>query len=372
MAIRVLHLLHNLKREGAQVVVRNLLQNLDCSVCTPLVCGWKASGDLAEELRAAGVAVIETPTSVRKNAIALPGFLHRLIQRQQIALIHGHMSDSAIWAALAARRAGIPWVITHHSNRLIPAMHPFKRQIRLQLLQWAARNASINIAVAADVADQVQAVLGLAEEAVCIIVNGVKIPALIGPPPAQPLANHSYHLVAVGRLVEIKGHEWLIRAAAALRPKFPGLRVSIAGEGERRPWLEKLIRSENLEGCVNLLGLVSDIPGLLAQADLFVSTSSHEGLPISMLEAMAVGVPVVASDVPGNRTLVEDSVTGRCYPFGNSERLTEIIANLLANPQVRHDLAVTAHALVERSYSIRAMTQAHESIYQQVVAGDKP
>lgn len=372
MPIRVLHLVHNLKREGAQIVVRNLLQNLDPAVCTPLVCGWKAGGELAEELAAAGVDVIEAPASVRGRTLALPGFLHRLVRQRQIALIHGHMSDSAIWAAIAGRRAGIPWVITHHSNRLIPALHPLKRQLRLRLLQWATRQAAINIAVATDVAAQTRTVLGLSDEAVCVIVNGVNVPVADSLAVPQALADGCGHVVAVGRLIEIKGHEWLIRAAAALRPKFPGLRVSIAGEGERRPWLEKLICSENLEGYVSLVGLRSDIPELLAQADVLVSTSSYEGLPLSLLEAMAAGVPVIASDVPGNRTLVEDGITGRLYPFGDSAQLAQIIAELLVNPQARQRLAVMAHALVERSYSVSAMAQAHESIYRHVVAGEKP
>lgn len=161
-----------------------------------------------------------------------------------------------------------------------------------------------------------------------IIPNSVKIPKL----QKDKYSRQIKKIVTTGRLDPQKDHKTLIYAFYHLLQHHPYLTLTIYGEGQERAKLEELITRLNLEGKVHLPGVIKDIDEALLKADLFIFPSLYEGFPNALSEAMAVGLPVIASSCSGNIDIVQDGINGRLFPVGNIEILTEIALELLSDP----------------------------------------
>lgn len=190
-------------------------------------------------------------------------------------------------------------------------------------------------------------------ERTTVIRNGVE-------PPAEqaPLTGRPPHVVSVGRLKEPKTFVTLARALARLDPET--YTASIIGDGPDRAAVER-----ELHGPVELLGERDDVPARLLAADLFVLSSASEGLPLSILEAMAAGLPVVASAVGGVPELVGDA--GVLVPPRDEDALAAALAELLADGERRRTLGAAARARVQRSFSLEEMRSAHIALYERLL-----
>jgi glycosyltransferase involved in cell wall biosynthesis len=166
----------------------------------------------------------------------------------------------------------------------------------------------------------------------------------------------------IGRLTRQKGYSVLLQAASAVLKEIPDAHVVIVGEGELRDSLESLAEQLGVGHAVHLLGARHDIEELLAATDLFVSSSLWEGLPTVILEAMASGVPVVATDVSGTRELVRDGVTGRLVPAGEAAPLAQAIVNTLQDLEQMQEMVNGARILVQE-FSIEQVARQHVEAY---------
>jgi len=169
-----------------------------------------------------------------------------------------------------------------------------------------------------------------------------------------------------GRLATTKRPEDVIHLARSLRESHPDVRVLIAGEGSRRPGYERLARALGADN-VTFLGYVADMPSFYAACDVVVLPSMTEGSSNMLLEAMACGRPVVASDIPPLREQIEPEVTGLLYPLGNVPELTRTVRRLLLEPELRHRLAEQGRAVAERS-TIRASAERLSQILWRLAA----
>jgi len=154
-------------------------------------------------------------------------------------------------------------------------------------------------------------------------------------------------IMGVGRLCYYKGWDSLIRALAALQNQIPNMMLEIYGEGENRKTLEQLIQELNLSQHIFLRGLTQNLPQKLYQADLFIFPSRYEGFPNALAEAMAMGLPVIASDCPGNLALVQDNINGLIFPVDAIDILAEKIKSLLENEEKRRTLATQAKKIAD-------------------------
>jgi glycosyltransferase involved in cell wall biosynthesis len=155
-------------------------------------------------------------------------------------------------------------------------------------------------------------------------------------------------IVSVGRLCPFKGFDTLIRAFSYLHKEYPKSRLTIYGEGKERSKLEELIRSLGLQKKVFLPGTTQAIQEALLKADLFIFPSHYEGFPNALCEAMAAGLPVIASNCSGNIDIIRDGIDGRLFPVGNVEALTRIIRELLSDKAQCKRLAHNARAVCNR------------------------
>ncbi|AMV35969.1 glycosyltransferase family 4 protein [Planctomyces sp. SH-PL62] len=200
--------------------------------------------------------------------------------------------------------------------------------------------------------------------------NGVPIPAR--PWQRRKGWQEAPHAMFVGRLAPEKGLTTLVRAWPAVRSSFPNARLTLVGEGPERPALERAARDLGLPaGAVSLPGATDDVEAALRAADLFVLPSTEEGMSIALLEAMAIGVPVVATAIPGNRRLIADFKHGRLAPARDVDALARTIVEQWTTFDRAFHMSRAARGRVEQQFSIRAVARGHLQLFQELIARER-
>lgn len=245
-----------------------------------------------------------------------------------------------------------------------------KRFAHRALYQAGGRVADGFIAVSSDVAASVRAAYHPPPGRLVVIPNGVDIERYaeavdreavrrsIGVPPDAPM------VIVVAKLMTQKGHAVLLDALPRVLAREPALRTVFVGEGDLRGELETRVAAGGMAGSVIFAGNRGDIPQLLAAGDLFVLPSLWEGLPMALLEAMATGMPVVASAVSGTREVIEPGRSGLLVPVGEPEMLADAMLMVLTDPQAAASLGAAARARVEACYSAHIQAQRHAELYR--------
>jgi glycosyltransferase involved in cell wall biosynthesis len=169
--------------------------------------------------------------------------------------------------------------------------------------------------------------------------------------------------VFVARLAPEKDVPTLLRATALICRQRPGFRLAIAGDGPSLPEMRRLVSDLNIADRVQFLGLVHNVPALLAEARLFVLSSISEGVPLTLLEAMASGLPVVATSVGGTPEVVNDCETGLLVPPRDPPALAAAMTRLLDDNDLARTMGEAGRRRVERHFDIRQMVATYERIY---------
>jgi len=190
----------------------------------------------------------------------------------------------------------------------------------------------------------------------CEALRG-QLRAELGVDPEVPLVG------IVARLAPIKRHEWFLEAAARVVQRYLDCQFLLVGDGERRQELEGLVRQLGLDGRVRFLGWRRDLERIYADLDLVALTSANEGLPVSLIEGMAAGRPVVATRVGGVPDLVEDGVTGYLTPSGDPASVAEAVAMLLADPQRRQMMGQAGKERVYPTFGAERLLENIDRLY---------
>ncbi len=311
-----------------------------------------AEGPLNADVRAEGFRVIAAPFVRRASPLAqLRAFrgLVTLLRRERPDLVHGHMPISGFLARLAARAARVPRVAYTCHGFLFNQPAPWPRRAASFLMEWiAGRATDIYLTVSEEEAADARR-LGISPRAVAI-GNG-RDPALFRPhAEARCCLRASLHvppdrtvIVAVSRLVRHKGYPELL---AAMRD-VPDAELWVVGArlaSDRGADLGPALAAAEAGGRVRLLGYRTDIPAILAAADIFVLPSHFEGLPMSVIEAMLTGLPVVATAIRGPREQVVDGVTGLLVPPATVQPLADALNRLVGDPALRAAMGAAGRA----------------------------
>jgi glycosyltransferase involved in cell wall biosynthesis len=174
-------------------------------------------------------------------------------------------------------------------------------------------------------------------------------------------------LGVAGRLAPVKGIAYLIRALVWLRQEFPDVRLEIAGDGPQRPALESEAVTLGLTGAISFLGWREDLPSLFSRWDVFVQPSLEEAFPVVTLEAMAAGLPVVATNAGGLPELVQDAETGLLVPPEDPPALADALRKLLADPVLRRAMGRAGHVRVRERFSVHRMTDEITQVYEDIL-----
>lgn len=221
---------------------------------------------------------------------------------------------------------------------------------------------------------------GYARERIHYLPNGVTLPeandesgrersriALGDADPALKIGPDIPLAVYTGRLHEMKGLEYLVRAWPQVLKRVPRARLWLVGEGPDRSRLSELIDGLGVQGMVRLAGPFDDVEDCLRAANVFVLPSLEEGMSIALLEAMAMGLPVVATAITANEVLIADNVCGRLVPKGDHLALANVVAELFTDPRSAARLGEEAHHRVEAEYSLDRTVDAHLELFRQLV-----
>ncbi|MGH9377246.1 MAG: glycosyltransferase [Terriglobia bacterium] len=263
----------------------------------------------------------------------------------------------------AARFAGIPVVLGSHRQLgdLLGASHFRAQGFSFRLCDRVICNSR---ASAQTLLNQ-----GLSERKIEIIPNGLPDDAFAPAPPALPRSAETLRVGMIARMNNpVKNYPGFLRAAARLAPKFPHLEFVLVGDGPLRPEFEQLSKSLGLEDRVRFLGDRQDIPAVLASLDVSVLNSFSESLSNSILESMAAGLPVVATNVGGNADLVLEGETGFLVPPDDEAALADAIERLLARPDLRSSFGERAKHLASDNFSMDRATARHEQLYAQLLS----
>lgn len=349
--LRVAHVTLGLDMGGLEKMLVEFARHADPDRFDLRFVSLTGRGDLGNSIENAGWPVIpmDAPSGFRPGLIVQLGRLFRL---WQIDVVHTHDDRPLIHAAPASRMAGASCIIhTRHGQ----SPHLTRRQT--WLVNLASRFVDHFVCVSEDAARRtIQH--GVSANRVRTIWNGIDIDhfAFVGPSLRGPI-------VTVARLSPEKGIDQLIRAAALAIRETPVLRVEIAGDGPCRADLQCLARQLGVAEHVRFLGQVQDVAGLLARASVFVLPSVSEGVSLTLLEAMARGLPVVATRVGGNVEVVVEGRTGNLVPAQDARALADAMQRLWLNPELARDMGMEGRRRVEQYFDIRRVVADYEALY---------
>jgi len=326
-----------------------------------LVC-LRERGPLANELETLGVPVDECPMRSRLSPSGILG-LSALMRKHRIDIVHAHMYRSAVPATIAARLARVPVVITQLHN-----VDTWETRRQRWLDSFLCRWRSAVVAVSECVRRDITRNLSIPEEKVHVLYNGVDVERFGGggrraaTRAALGLRPDDVAIIYHGRLVSQKNPEALVKIAAEVAQRRKGVVVLVAGDGPRREDLERLAAEKNVSGLIRFLGRRDDIPDLLQAADIYVLPSLKEGFSNALVEAMAAGLPAVATDVGGNAEAVEHGRSGWIVPPRDDGLLLNAVAALVDDAAERARMSQEARRRA-RFFSIENMIANVESLY---------
>ena len=250
--------------------------------------------------------------------------IHQVCRDRRPDLLICWPTGFANWVCLGARLAGVRRLLVHCGN---PPNRGARADWVTRYVMWPLRGLGAKcVCCSAYVRDQFQAVPGVSAGLFTAVWNCVRLTEVrerATAARAQRRAGEPFTVIMVATLERHKDHATLLRAVAAVRGQIPGMRVRLVGEGSLRATLEQLCRELEIADTVEFLGMRRDVPELLGQADIFVfSTTAQEGLGTVLVEALAAGLPVIASDVPACRELLGGGKFGRLAPPADATALS--------------------------------------------------
>lgn len=366
MTKRILQIIPTLERGGAEKQLALLARGLPRDEFDVHVCALTRSGPLHAELEAAGIPV----TVIGKRWKFDPRAYHqleRLIRQWRPDLVQTWLFAANSYGRLAAQRAGVPCIVA--SERCVDR---WKVWHELAIDRWLARKTARLVVNSPGVSDfYVQH--RIPTEKFIVIPNGVEAPPPSNVTRAELLAELG--LPAGARLIGVVGRLWpqkrvkdVIWAADLLKVIRPDVHVLVIGEGPQRARLERYREAVRIADRVHFLGARNDVPRLMPHFDLLWLASSYEGMPNSILEAMAAAVPVVASDIPGNRDLVVPGVTGYLVPVGDRAAFATRANELLDNPERARALGEAGRRRAVEEFSVPRMIERFVALYRELLA----
>lgn len=351
--IKILQIIDLLHWGGAQRMQVFLAEQLNAHDVELTVVSLNASGGspVPEYLRQHGARVVIFPFP---KFLSLGSFwkLFNFIRRERFDLIHTHLTYANIFGTLIGRLTGTPVIASLRTAGYDSRYHrPLRQFIETTVVKYGAQRIMANGYAVAEFGRE-----RFAPREIDILVNAIDLPAPLADgerlalrkeltgDPARPI------VISVGRLDLPKGFPDLIRSFVAVRKAHPRAALVIAGDGPMSSELDALVQKLHLEDSIFLLGQRDDVPRLLEAGDLYVSSSHWEGLPVSILEAMASGLPVLATAVGDIPHLVVPEAGVLISPRQPDELASEIIS-LLASPARLEQMGAAAREHIRKNYS---------------------
>ena len=352
--LTVVHIVASLNAGGLERVVFDLVKHSDRARFTPRVVCLEEPGVWGARFVELN-APVDCVASVRRGQV---GRIHRLAQHLRdigADIVHTHNVKAHLSGALAAGLARVPVVLSTKHGRNFPTRPLGRLANRL-----ACRVCANLVGVSADCAAIWHDVERASPEKISVITNGIDVTAF---PVSFQAGEGPARAVSIARLSAVKDPVTLLQATRLVLVREPEFRLDLVGDGPLRSQVEQAIVTLRLGDRVHLHGYVDDVRGVLAGASFFVLASTSEGVSLTLLEAMAAGLAVVATRVGGNPEVVAHGETGVLVPPGAPDALADAMLWMLRQPHARERMGRLGRRRVEDRFHVRRTVEAYEELY---------
>ncbi|MBY0230968.1 MAG: glycosyltransferase [Gemmataceae bacterium] len=366
---RVAFVLHLMQVAGAEVLVAEAIRRLAGRIDACVLC-LDGVGPLGEQLRAEGTPVVCLDRRSGRDW-GLPFRMARELRSRRIDVVHAHQYAPFLYSALARVLCWMrPRLIFTEHGRHYPDVVSAPRRVANRLvLRHLADDVNACCAFSARAVERVE---GFAPTRVSVLENGIEV-GRYGPAADRDglrrrlgLDPSRRYVGCVARFHPVKDHAMLVRAFAAAAPRHPEAELLLAGDGPLRGELEAQAAALGIAGRVRFLGVRRDVPDLLAACDVFALTSVSEAASLTVLEAMATGLPVVATAVGGNPEMVRDGAEGLLVPRGDDRACAAALSRLLGEPGLARRLGEAGRRRVEERYRLESTIEGYHRLYRKL------
>ncbi len=365
MKTNVLFFLQTLRTGGSERLVMDLCGHLDpdkfnCSVAAFI------DGALHREFEEMGVPATVIPIrSAKQDALRTMRTVSGLIGRNNIHVVNAHHFTPFFYSFYGARRHRCKLFYTAHTRTEIVAINRFWSFLGGAMI----RLSGAAIGISPDIGDAIKDQFGVGGSKVLTLTNAVnhrKFATAVDKEAKRKeigLDGDDFVIGCVGNLRKQKNYPNLINAFKMVHARIPAAKLIIVGEGKRGHELKALIDDLGLQDSACLLGARSDVPEIMKVMDMYCLSSFFEGLPLSLLEAMSAGLPVVGTDVPGIQEVVEHGKTGLLVPSDDPGKLSEALLRMIGDEELARDLALRGREYVIKEHGFDTWIARYESLF---------
>lgn len=352
---KVLLVINDSRRGGGQKNVLQLAEYLSSTYSVGLAC---PRGPLLDRARLGGYETFEIGTGFR-----CIWQIRRAVQSFNPSVVHTHLLGTSFYTVIGSMGTGVKLITTLHNPVLYSGIS-YRRKLAYPFaLRCVCLRATVCIAVSEEIRKEVNAIVG--KNIAVHIANTVKVPeprsSVVTFKAQGPLT-----LVVVGALTDAKGHPYLLQAVAQLKRSMD-VRLLVVGSGPRLAKLQLMVEELNLQGEVQFVGEVDDVASALENTDIVVVPSVFEGTPYVLLEAMALGKPIVATNVGGIPRVIRSGDNGILVPPMNAEAIVMAINTLARDETLRKNIAVNARRTVVADFDHQRTMKAYARAYAAVI-----
>lgn len=367
MTARILHVIPTLDRGGAEKQLTLLASGLPKEEFEVHVCTLTRDGPLRAPLEAAGVTI----HSIQKRGKFDPLAFHRLtklMRRLQPDLVHTWIFAANAYGRAAALRAGVKCIVGGER-----CVDPWKNGLELAIDRYLAQRSRCIVTNSSGV-QVFYAEQGVPAEKFIIIPNGIDADRVTAPSSRSEWAEElgipesAHWVVAIGRLWPQKRLRDAIWVMDILKVARDDVFLLIVGDGPERRRLERFAWQVKIEDHVRFLGERSDVAKLLPHLSASVLASGYEGQSNAIMESMAAGLPVVASDIPGNRDLVIDGQTGSLFPPGDRGEFARCLHRVLEDRELARRMGEAGARRMREEFTVNQMIERHAALYRRLLA----
>lgn len=370
-SVNVLHVLNDVSDSSISRIVLRMIQNLDQQYLKWHVGGLNGLGDLEYEFREQGTQVVDF-FEIQNGRSNLLKSIREYIIFNRIDIVHTHTLRAIF---IIAQALGIKSETLHVATKHT-LFNPIDRNWGLQYTLFDKLGLYLPnhvVAVSNTMFKQISSYPGM-KNRVSVICNDILCESFYKPNQREAcrkelgLSLESIVIGYTGRIERVKRIDLLLLSFSSLLKRYPNARLVIAGEGDLKPKLERYAVQLGIVDEVIWTGFRKDIPRILAAMDIFVQTSVNEGLPLSILEAMAAEKAIVATKVGGTKELLENGKTGLLIAPRNVLSIENAILDLMEQPELRIKMAVAARNFVLSHFNAGRMADEYKNLYRTLIA----
>lgn len=352
--MKIMQVIPVLDLAGAETMCQNLAIELHKMGHEVIVVSlYKKETVLTENLRNESIPV---KWMDKKNGLD-PGCifrLYKLIRKFNPDVVHSHIYAGK-YAHIAATMAGVKKkVYTVHNVAQKEATDSNRKMNKVLFKKFGV----VPVALTQEVQKTIESVYGIDEGKIPVVYNGIPLEKCR---PIQVYKKHAVEIVHVGRFCEEKNHRNLIRGFAKAHAKFPEIQLELYGDGPLRNDMEKLVSELQADNYIHFMGLTNDVYSAMSEADTFILPSTYEGMPMTLIEAMATGLPIITTPVGGIVDMLKDG-SEAIFTGTDSESIADSISMLVNNAELRQSLGQAALGRAKQ-FSAKAMAEKYTELY---------